>query len=153
MGGLSRESAFNRPIRKRFRMRPALAGGVAFVFLALAIGLLLKDRFIVHESPALNPAPLIVTTIKPEALLVLPEKMEIEKETGFPIKTASPVPMARVAARIPEAGKTGDKPGETAAGQKERAQDVVKMTMISQTSGLKVVWLLDKNFEWKGDTK
>ena len=28
---------------------------------------------------------------------------------------------------------------------------VVSLTLVSQQTGLKIVWFLDKNFEWKGD--
>jgi hypothetical protein len=31
-----------------------------------------------------------------------------------------------------------------------RAQDVVSMTMVSQETGLQIVWFLDKNFDYKG---
>lgn len=33
------------------------------------------------------------------------------------------------------------------------APDVVSLTLISQDTGLRVVWFLDKNFEWKGDNR
>ena len=32
-----------------------------------------------------------------------------------------------------------------------RAQDVVSMTMVSQETGLQIVWFLDKNFDYKGE--
>jgi hypothetical protein len=31
--------------------------------------------------------------------------------------------------------------------------EVVSVTMVSQETGLQVVWFLNKNFEWKGDKK
>lgn len=31
--------------------------------------------------------------------------------------------------------------------------DVVSVTMVSQETGLKVVWFFNKNFDWKGDQK
>jgi hypothetical protein len=31
--------------------------------------------------------------------------------------------------------------------------EVVSVTMVSQETGLKVVWFFNKNFEWKGDKK
>jgi hypothetical protein len=34
---------------------------------------------------------------------------------------------------------------------KKAAQDVIRMTMVSRESGLKIVWLLDKNFKWEND--
>ena len=30
-------------------------------------------------------------------------------------------------------------------------QDVLTMTMVSPETGLQIVWILDKNFDWKGD--
>lgn len=34
-----------------------------------------------------------------------------------------------------------------------RAQDVVSMTMVSQETGLQIVWFLDKNFDYEGVNK
>ena len=38
-------------------------------------------------------------------------------------------------------------PGGTAAG----AQDVVSMTVVSQETGLQIVWFFDRNFDYKGE--
>lgn len=38
-----------------------------------------------------------------------------------------------------------------AAGPSRPEQDRVTITMVSPESGLQVVWILDKNFDWKGD--
>ena len=43
----------------------------------------------------------------------------------------------------------GGRTGEAAAAARE--QDVVSMTMVSQETGLQVVWFLDKNFDYKGE--
>ena len=43
----------------------------------------------------------------------------------------------------------GGRTGESAAAARE--QDVVAMTMVSQETGLQVVWFLDKNFDYKGE--
>lgn len=40
------------------------------------------------------------------------------------------------------------RPGETAPAS---GPEVVSVTMVSQETGLQVVWFLNKNFEWKGD--
>jgi hypothetical protein len=42
------------------------------------------------------------------------------------------------------------RPGETAP---TPGPEVVSVTMVSQETGLQVVWFLNKNFEWKGDNK
>jgi anti-sigma factor RsiW len=41
----------------------------------------------------------------------------------------------------------GDKPVAAEAGK----QDRLTMTLVSPESGLQVVWIFDKNFNWKGD--
>lgn len=41
----------------------------------------------------------------------------------------------------------GEKPGAAEAGE----QDRLTLTLISPESGLQVVWIFDKNFDWKGD--
>ena len=41
----------------------------------------------------------------------------------------------------------GDKPVAAEAGE----QDQLTMTLVSPESGLQVVWIFDKNFDWKGD--
>ncbi len=38
-----------------------------------------------------------------------------------------------------------------AAAQAPPRQDRMSVTMVSPDSGLQVVWILDRNFEWKGD--
>ena len=53
----------------------------------------------------------------------------------------------------------GPVPGPAPVGTAGRAveaeappdQDVVSMTMVSQETGLQIVWFLDKNFDYKGD--
>jgi anti-sigma factor RsiW len=40
---------------------------------------------------------------------------------------------------------------ELATATGTRGQDVLTMTMVSPDTGLQVVWILDKNFDWKGD--
>lgn len=41
--------------------------------------------------------------------------------------------------------------GGNAVASKDSRQDQVAITMVSPDSGLQVVWILDKNFDWKGD--
>jgi hypothetical protein len=50
--------------------------------------------------------------------------------------------------RGPERTTTASRAGEA---DTERGQDVVAMTMVSQETGLQIVWFLDRNFDWKGD--
>ncbi len=48
----------------------------------------------------------------------------------------------------PERAAMAGRAGESAAG---REQGVVAMTLVSQETGLQVVWFLDKNFDYKGE--
>ena len=41
--------------------------------------------------------------------------------------------------------------GSQAIASGRSPQDKVAMTMVSPETGLQVVWILDKNFDWKGD--
>jgi hypothetical protein len=41
--------------------------------------------------------------------------------------------------------------GTALAGRAAGDQDVVSVTMISQETGLQVVWFFDKNFDYKGE--
>ncbi len=49
--------------------------------------------------------------------------------------------------RRPPTGEGGPMLAGRAAGE----QDVVSMTMVSQETGLQVVWFFDKNFDYKGE--
>lgn len=48
----------------------------------------------------------------------------------------------------PEGAVTAGRAGEPVAG---RGQDHVSMTIVSQETGLQIVWFLDKNFDYKGE--
>jgi anti-sigma factor RsiW len=41
--------------------------------------------------------------------------------------------------------------GQTVAAAQVQEQDKVAVTMVSPETGLQIVWILDKNFDWKGD--
>jgi hypothetical protein len=60
---------------------------------------------------------------------------------GVLVRGPAPRPEGRSAA--------GGRTGEPAAAVRE--QDVVAMTMVSQETGLQVVWFLDRNFDYKGE--
>ncbi len=55
--------------------------------------------------------------------------------------------------RGPAAGPEGTRAaaGLTAGARPDRGQDVVAMTMVSQETGLQIVWFLDRNFDYQGE--
>jgi anti-sigma factor RsiW len=54
---------------------------------------------------------------------------------GSPVPGVEPEPASRTPKSIPA------------------GQDVVSVTLVSEETGLQVVWFFDRNFEWKGDDK
>lgn len=71
------------------------------------------------------------------AALVLAAVMLLHKDTSF---------RPGLAASAPGAGELG-----ITADPDPAAQDVVSVTLVSQETGLQVVWFFNRNFEWKGD--
>lgn len=71
------------------------------------------------------------------AALVLAAVMLLQNGSGFRPGSAATAP----GAAEPMAGVLGD----------PSAQDVVSVTLVSQETGLQVVWFFNRNFEWKGD--
>jgi hypothetical protein len=74
-----------------------------------------------------------------------------EKKAAPRSRTGEPILTAQAAGR-------GATPGSGTAITQARpatgpSQDVVSVTLVSQETGLQVVWFFDKNFEWKGDKK
>ena len=55
--------------------------------------------------------------------------------------------------RGPAAGPWGTRAaaGLAAGARPDRGQDVVAMTMVSQETGLQIVWFLDRNFDYQGE--
>ena len=71
------------------------------------------------------------------AALVLAALMLLQNGSGFRPGSV---------ATAPGAGELG-----IAADPDPAAQDVVSVTLVSQETGLQVVWFFNRNFEWKGD--
>jgi len=45
----------------------------------------------------------------------------------------------------------GGGPSQAAIQEPKAGQNVISVTLVSQQTGLQVVWFFNKNFEWKGD--
>ena len=46
---------------------------------------------------------------------------------------------------------SGERAPETAAAGEAPGQDEVTVKLVSPDTGLQIVWVLNKNFEWKGE--
>ena len=128
----------------------ALARGLTVAVPAVVIGLVLWNTVLKPKPSPVIPAPAYVR--KPELTppAVAPGQQDIRKEKEPAVRTQE---KSIIVARPPKAERSAPRPNEPAAAPKEGSQDVVSVTLVSQDTGLKVVWFLDKNFEWKGEGK
>lgn len=129
---------------------PALVRGVAVAVPVVVIGLVLWNTVLKPKSSPVGPAPAYVRRPEPTPPITAPTQQNQNEEKEPDVRTPEkPV----LVARAPKAGRPTPHPHEPAAVAKEVSQDVVSVTLVSQDTGLKVVWFLDKNFEWKGEGK
>jgi hypothetical protein len=109
---------------------PAFASAATIV-VAVAIGLLLKD------SP--------IRTAGTQPGLVIGERTPQPRKSGEGLLglTAPGMTTQPAASR---------REGPAAAALSSPAQDVISMTLVSPDTGLQVVWVFNRNFDWKGDS-
>ncbi len=127
--------------------RWAFAAGAASLILLAGLLLIIMDKIFRPEEVSPVPGPLIVEKQEtPAPPGISPESQRIDSpESEIREKRPSPA-VAR---------KSAEESGTPPAGSPEKPgrQDVVSVTLVSQESGLQVVWFFDKNFEWKGDQR
>ena len=147
--------------RRAAYWKPALAYGGAALILVGVIGFALKDRIL---KRAAGPAPSPQVIVQKDALSAVPKaeaeaSRDKEKRTEEPkviggiarpsepyaAKPAAPsVIQARKAAAVAVRTQKAVATAGTAT------QDAVTVRLVSE-SGLQIVWVLDRNFEWKGE--
>ena len=135
-----------------FRIRPleALVRGLAVAVPAVIIGLVLWNTVLKPKSSPVGPAPAYVRRPEPTPPITAPTQQNQNEEKEPDVRTPE---KPLLVARAPKAERPTPHPHEPAAVAKEVSQDVVSVTLVSQDTGLKVVWFFDKNFEWKGEGK
>jgi hypothetical protein len=133
----------NRPLVPLIR-------GLAVAVPAVVIGLVLWNTVLKPKSSPVGPSPAYVRRPEPTPPIT-PSTQQNQNEEKEPDVRTLEKPV--LVARAPTAERPAPRPNEPAAAQKEGSQDVVSVTLVSQDTGLKVVWFLDKNFDWKGEGK
>ena len=135
-----------------FGPRPmiALARGLALAVPAVVIGLVLWNMVLKPKSSPVVPAPAYVRKPEP-APPILPPTLQNKNNKKEPAVRSQEKSI--IVAQAQEQERPATRPKEPAAAQKEASQDVVSVTLVSQDTGLKVVWFLNRNFEWKGEGK
>jgi hypothetical protein len=128
----------------------ALARGLAGAVPAVVIGLVLWNTVLKPKSSPVVPAPAYVRKPEP-APPILPPALQNKNDEKEPAVRSEEKSIT--VAQAQEHERPATRPKEPAAAQKEASQDVVSVTLVSQDSGLKVVWFLNRNFEWKGEGK
>jgi hypothetical protein len=135
-----------------FGNRPliALVRGLAVAVPAVVIGLVLWNTVLKPKSSPVVPAPAYVRRPEPTPPITAPTRQNQKEEKEPDVRSQE---KSIIVAQAQEHERPATRPKEPAAAQKEASQDVVSVTLVSQDTGLKVVWFLDKNFEWKGEGK
>ncbi len=90
-------------------------------------------------GPLPVPSPFVIAGVTAAALIAV--TVFVFRGTDLRSPHGSSVPALAAAAQGTARG------GTTASA----AQDRLSVTLVSQETGLQVVWIFDKNFEWKGE--
>lgn len=135
-----------------FGIRPmtAVARGLAVAVPAFIIGLVLWNTILKPRPSPVVSAPAYV--LKPEPVPPVPPSILQDKKAKKEPAVRSQEKTV-IVAQTQEHKRPATRPEESAGAQKKDSQDVVSVTLVSQDTGLKVVWFLNRNFEWKGEGK
>jgi hypothetical protein len=131
-----------RPARA-VRPRWALASGIAAVAIMALTALLFRDSIFGPGRGTPGAMPAVAERQEQKAAPEKPKTKPAAKEETEKVPLIQPEYFA----------KGGGKPSPKTAAGPPASQDVLSVTMVSQETGLQVVWFFNKNFEWKGDEK
>jgi hypothetical protein len=125
--------------------RRALTSGLAAVMVLAALAFLFKDSIFKSKPVAPGSGTMVEKKAEPKPKPERPGGAEALGKKEKRVRVIQPEYLAKGAGKEAAARGAQDK---AAAGQ-----DVLSVTMVSQETGLQVVWFFNKNFEWKGDQK
>ncbi len=145
MGRVAMEKAGRKSFVLTPRTRWAVASGVGVFIILCVLTLVFKDMVFEPKKIARASGPSIAQKEEPGVPAEgLPDIFTPEKEQ---------IPVRELRVRI--AGKQDPSTGvlgpELAATQ--GSQEILLVTLVSQETGLQVVWFFNKDFDWKGDEK
>ena len=115
-------------------------GAAALVLAGLAVFILRARLF--------PPAPVQATEIVASTELQPGRSLELADSRFSPLRQDIPF---LIRAEKPRAVESETLTARSARGQD--SQDLLSMTLVSQETGLKVYWTLNRNFEWKEEEK
>ncbi len=129
--------------RKPVSWKPALVyGTLALVMIAVMVFILKNTIF----KSAISPSAQATVLVHEPGALPLPAIQAPPSDVPSVIaqapRTVAPKPAHSVA-----------RPRSPAAPREEASQDAVTVKLVSPDSGLQIVWVLNKNFDWKGENK
>ena len=126
--------------------KPLLGYGTLALIMVAIIGLALKNTVFRPAASPVSQAPVLAQkSVPPPPTVVETPPTELPAV----IARASRAPQAA----IPKPTRPTIRPGGPAAAPREEgSQDVVSVKLVSPDTGLQIVWFLDKNFKWKGET-
>jgi hypothetical protein len=133
--------------RTAWATRPswALASGVAAVVILAVTVFLFKDSIFKSSAGTSGRLPAVVRREEPKTASEKPKATPPAKQETKRVPLVQPEYFAKSGEKVSPSRET---PVRAAAGQ-----DVLTVTMVSQETGLQVVWFFNKDFEWKGDGK
>ncbi len=151
---MARITATGLPRKRRLLgLRPqwALAWGLAAAALLTASALVFKTTLFRGNSRATGAGPVLITTNLPPAKSLPAPFLPGPVNGPWPAQAPYKIFDAEAIAR--KAPSASGAPTVTAPPGPALSQDVVSVTLVSQETGLQVVWFFNRNFEWKGDKK
>jgi hypothetical protein len=134
--------------KPRLKWKPALAYGFGSAIILVIVGLILRNTILKHKASPLGPSPALVHKSSPRQLPSPTEPTEKKKDNEVRSDDRPIVAARAVKPSMPET-----RPKKPAAAGTEGSQDVVSVTLVSQDTGLRITWILDKKFEWKGGSR
>lgn len=129
--------------RRPISWKPALVYGTLALVMVAVMGFILKNMIFKSAiSPSARATVLVQEPVAPPLPAIQAPPSDIPSVIARAPRTVVPKP-ARSVARA----------RTSAAPREEVSQDAVTVKLVSPDSGLQIVWVLNKNFNWKGENE